>query len=115
MATGARELVAAALAIDIAHVVIGTLQMLTTTAAPAVTTTVVVDVLERDPGLLTVIDTIDLAAGPGVTKTTSPETAVHDVTVENGARVQRANRQPHNPRRMSETGGLSSFSSLLPD
>lgn len=118
MVTEAREPAVVIPAIDIAHAVIGILQMSRTTAAQGAITIVVVGVLERDQYLLTMIDIIDLAAGPDVMKMILPESEVHAVTVtaaESEHRAQRANRPHPSPLRTSETGEPSSCNNSLLD
>ena len=116
MAIAARGQAVVVPAIDIAHVVTGTLPKLMITVAQVEIIIVVVDVHVLGPGLLTVIDTTDLAADPDMMMMTDLEIEVHVASAsaaESEHQAQNANLRRPNLRRTSETEGLFLCNNLL--
>ena len=118
-ATEAREEAVAETAIDVTHVVIGTLQMLKTLFVLLEgTSTVVVGVPALAQDRLTVIGTIGPEVGLGAMKMKEPETEAHAATAladEDGHRAPRQKILRPNPLRTSVTEELSLCSNLLLD
>ena len=97
------------------HAVIGMKK--TIVVALVVTTTAEVDDTAPDPGPHVMIVIIDLAGSDLGWKRIMAATVIgaQFETDANELQVRRPNLQPLSPRRMSVTGGLSSFSSLQQD